>query len=196
MPSFPSIFCRFRRFFPVAAILLLAGLALPRPGVAQPAVYLGRAEDGRQLFAIDSITAALSPGDRLGPCVVDETGLDCPPSTKDGAVSAKTGCAARLRRQEKKFQARYLQSLKEYTENLRRKNYELVGKNRQMQELRAQLGKAGEMVRGAADKKTGPPKLPTMKHPGTDLTDMAPDGDLTPPGADDVPATRHRSTGR
>lgn len=162
MPSLSAIFCRFRRLLPLAGILLSVCFALPRPAAAQPAVYLGRDTHGRQLFRIDSLTAALSPGDRLGPCVVSEKGLDCPPSAaartkQSGAASAKASCAARLRHQEKRFQARYLRSLEQYTENLRRKNYQLVEASRQLQELRARLGKEGENGPTAGRHKNGVP---------------------------------------
>ncbi|MEJ2689326.1 MAG: hypothetical protein P8130_05130 [Deltaproteobacteria bacterium] len=145
MLSFLTIFCRSHQFFSLAAILNCSIFSLPHPVAAQPPAYLGRDAQGRQLFRIGSLTAALSVGDRLGPCVVNEKGLDCPPSvdpTSDAkAASAKADCNDLLQKQEEKFQARYLQSLEEYTENLRRKNYELVEKSRQLQELRTRLDK-------------------------------------------------------
>jgi hypothetical protein len=145
MRSFPSIFCPSPRLFSLAAIVICSSFCILQPAAAQPAAYLGRDAEGRQLFRIGSLTAALSPGDRLGPCLVSEKGLDCPSSVDptSGAKTASAGadCKALLQRQEEKVQDRYLQSLKEYTENLRRKNYELVEKSRQLQELRTQLDK-------------------------------------------------------
>ncbi len=160
MHSFPSIFCRFRRLLPFTAVFLFCGLLPPHPVAAEPAVYLGRDADGRQLFKIGALTAALSAGDRLGPCVVGATGLDCPPSA-DAVPGAKkstadAGCDALLRSQEEKFQARYLKSLEEYTENLRRKNYELVEESRKLQELRTQLARKEEKGSTADNPKTPP----------------------------------------
>lgn len=144
MHSLPSIFCRSWLFLPLAAILLCTCPALAQPAAAQLITYLGPDVDGRQLFKIESpLAAALVPGDRLGPCKVTESGIDCPPSS-DSANDSKTtpddsSCSDRLQRQKEEFQRRYLRSLEEYSENLRRKNYELVETNRQLQELRGLL---------------------------------------------------------
>ena len=143
MPPFLAIFYRSCRLHLPATIALLISFILPWPATAQPLIHLGRDADGRQLFKIGALTAAMSPGDRLGSCTVTETGLDCPPGA-DPTAGNDSSCSEQLRRQQQIYRQRYLQSLDEYSKNLRRKNYELVEKSRQLQELRDRLAKTAE----------------------------------------------------